>query len=171
MTNYLFIKRLAGIALVLFLTITSLASQTSIPDIAVESIDGTAFILSDYSKNNKPTLIIFWATWCKPCVQELNNIAFEYDDWLESASFNLVLVSIDDARSASSVKSIVKGRRWPFIVVTDSNQELKRSMNVTDIPHYLIFKKDGSLHEQHTGYLPGDEEEMLDKLIELNNEK
>jgi len=170
MTKLLYTKRLAGIALLMIITLAPLASQTSIPDIRVKSIDGTDIALKDYGKNNKPTLFIFWATWCKPCLQELNNIAFEYDDWLTSAEFNFITITIDDSRSASSVKSIVKGRRWPFTVITDYNQELKRTMNVTDIPHYLIFKKDGSLHSRHTGYLPGDEEQIIETLIKLNNE-
>lgn len=171
MIEHLNIKRLA-ICLVVLLTITpQLLSQTSIPDIKVKSVDGVEINLSDYSSNEKPTIFIFWASWCKPCVEELTNIAFEYDEWKSLTDFNLLAVSIDDTRSSSSVKSIIKGKRWPFEVVTDYNQELKRLMNVTDIPHYIIFKQDGKLHSRHTGYLPGDEEDILDKLIKLNNEK
>ena len=148
-----------------------LMSQTSLPDFEISGIDGKQYKISELCNNNKPTVIIFWATWCKPCIDELDNIADYYEEWKEELEFNLISVSIDDSRTSSNVKGFVNGRDWPFMVLKDDNQDIKRSMNVTDIPYYCLFDRDGKIVSRHSGYLPGDEEILFDKIVKLSNEK
>ena len=161
-------SKLLPAAFLLMLNSYSVKSQTTIPDMKVRNLDNKLVELSEYSDNGKPTAIVFWATWCKPCIEELDNISFIYDDFVDEFDFNLVTICIDDSRSSASIKSFVSGKRWPFNVILDENQEIKRSMNVTDIPHYYIFNKSGELVKRHTGYIPGDEELMFDELARLS---
>ena len=144
-----------------------LNAQTRIPEILVPGIEGGEFSISDIAENGKPTIIIFWATWCKPCINELDNIAYYYPEWTEEAEFNIVTVCTDDSRSSASIRSFVKSRGWPFIGLIDVNQDVKRLMNVTDVPHYFIFSADKSLIKTHTGYLPGDEDIMYEEIKKL----
>lgn len=45
-------------------------------------------------KTNKPTVINFWATWCKPCVEELP-FFMEWYNSRKNKNIELVLVSLD----------------------------------------------------------------------------
>lgn len=142
---YTIIRSILRIVLVVFLSSFPLKmfSQTGLPDISLTSTEGKTFNLKDFNDNNKATLVVFWATWCKPCIDELDNIAYYYKDWSEQADFNLVSICIDDSRTSSTVKSFVRGRDWPFVVLLDENQDLKRTLNVTDIPFYCIYDTKG----------------------------
>lgn len=151
--------------------VAELSGQTTLTGISLPSVDGKLYKLSDFPKNGKPTLLIFWATWCKPCIEELENISDLWDDWTDEASFNMVTISIDDSRSSASVKSFVSGKQWPFLVLLDTNQEAKRNLNVSDVPQYYIFNSKGDLIKRHTGYLPGDEDLMFEELRAIKNEK
>ena len=49
----------------------------------VKDLEGKTVNTLDFENGGKPMIINFWATWCTPCKRELNNIADEYDDWVE----------------------------------------------------------------------------------------
>ena len=166
-----FILNISLPSLIMMLLSVSVQSQTVLPSVELKGIDNSKYILSEIAENNLPTVVIFWATWCKPCIDELDNISDYYDEWKTGSEFNLLAVCIDDTRSSSAVRSFVLGRQWPFTVLIDNNQEVKRAMNVTDIPHYLIFGKNKKLISRHSGYLPGDEDLLFEKIQIINYEK
>lgn len=60
-------------------------------------------------KSKQDTLLVinFWATWCKPCVQELPHFQKAYDGFKEKP-VRFLLVSLDDAKE-------LKTRLEPFV--------------------------------------------------------
>lgn len=163
-----FMKRLLIFSLVTLFSLTNfwttqlssnLYAQTSIPN-KLEAV----------VEPGKPTVIAFWATWCVPCIEELEAISEIYLDRSEEMSFNFIAVSIDDARSSGKVKGFVAGKRWPFKIVNDSNQELMKQLNVSEVPYTFIFDKNGKIVYRHSGYVLGDEEILFKHLKILQNE-
>ena len=160
---------------ILFLVIglvlaTALAAQnTKLPqNISLKDIDGQTVPSSVIQNNGKPIIISFWATWYKPCNLELNTIKEVYDDWQEETGVKLVAISIDDARSAARVKPWVDGKDWPFEVYLDQNRDFARALNVgPNPPHTFVVNGEGEIVWQHTGYLPGAEDEIIEKVREL----
>jgi len=145
-------------------------SQTALPSIALKSTDGDEIRLSDFSALKKPLIISFWATYCNPCLQEFEAFGDLYMEWKKEMDFEFIAISIDDSRSAAKVKSLASGRNWPFVVLIDENQDVKRAMNVNDIPFIFLFDKNGKYVYRHTGYLPGDEYILLKELRKISNE-
>lgn len=80
--------------------------------------------------------------------------------------FHFVGVSIDDTRTSRRVKPFIKGKGWQFEVLMDINSELKRSLNVTDVPHVLILK-DNKVVYRHTGYIAGEENNLFAEIKKL----
>jgi hypothetical protein len=70
-------------------------------------------------------------------------------------------VSIDDSRTSGRVKPFVKGRGWTFSIFQDINNDLKRALNIPNVPHTLVVKN-GKVVYQHDGYLPGNEDELIE---------
>lgn len=157
------------ILLFLFIQVTGLFSQGSrLPNVEVKALDGKLINARDIQKEGKLMVVSFWATWCKPCIKELNAIRDIYPDWLDQAEFQFVAVSVDDSRSQHSVAPFVKGRGWEYEVYLDINSDLKRALNVVNIPHTLIYNKEGRLVWQHTGYTVGDEDELFKKILDFS---
>ena len=150
------------IILILILSKLSGLSQSKIPNLSVEDLKGKQVNLHDIIPNNEVVVLSFWATWCKPCINEQNAVNDNLPDWEEEAKFKYIAISVDDSRSVSRVKSMVKGKDWEFDVYIDSNQKLKRSLGITGIPHTIVIDKTGKIVWEHSSYKPGDEEEMFE---------
>lgn len=154
-------------ALLLFLTSACVAySQVKLPVVKIENINGEV-VTTQEILNGKPSIISFWGVTCKPCMTELNALNELQDEWKKEIDFNLVAVSIDDNRFTSRAKSMAKGFQWNFICLFDKNQDLKRAMNVSFTPHTFVLDAEGKVVYSHTGYTPGSEYELFEKLKEL----
>jgi len=131
-------KRLSvSLALVIFLTSYAQSPQT-LPDLVLKDVNGKNKNISDYSKSGKVTVISFWATWCTPCKKELTNINDNLlETWREKYNVTLVAVSIDNAKNVLKVKPYVDGQAWDFDVLLDVNEDLKRALNVNNVPYTI----------------------------------
>lgn len=161
--NYL--KNIAATLIIIGLTV-NLSAQKSLPDLSLKSIDGEIVNIRDIGKEGT-VIISFWATWCVPCIKELDAVSELYPDWQEETDVKLIAVSVDDSRTISRVKPMVNGKGWDYKILTDTNQEFKRAMNIGSIP-YLIIVKNGEIVYKHSGYTPGSEYELYDEVLKLN---
>lgn len=151
----------------LFLSMSLCFCFGQLPNVNIKNIQGANVNISKLSNEGNPIIISFWATWCKPCKAELNTIAEEYDDWVDETGVKLVAVSIDDARSSSRVEPYINAQSWDYLVLMDPNGDLKRAMNVNNVPHTFLIDGNGKIVWDHNNYSPGDEEELYEELVKI----
>lgn len=140
-----------------------------LPAVTVRTLDGKPISTAALPGvgQGKPVIISFWATWCKPCISELSNIHELFPDLQAETGAQLIAISIDDARNAVKVGPLAKGRGWTYPVYIDQNQDLKRAMNVNNIPHTFLLDGAGNIVWQHNAYNEGDETHLLDLVRKL----
>jgi peroxiredoxin len=160
-------KKLLAMISVFALSFSGIQAQEGVPSVKVQTLDGKSVNIQDYKNEGKPIIINFWATWCGPCKAELTTIHDIYGDWIEETGVQLIAVSIDDARTMSRVKPYVDTQGWEYEILLDPNGDLKRAMNVGNPPFTFLIDGTGKIVYKHTGYAPGDEEELYSKLKEL----
>lgn len=157
------------LSLILLVSTLSFSQSLQIPSVQIKTVDGKAFNTKDI-KHDGPIIIDFWATWCKPCVLELNTIAEDYADLVEETGVKIYAVSIDNSRTSARVAPFVNTNEWEYEVLLDPNSDFKRAMNVVNVPHVFIYDKNGKLVEQHTSYSPGDEDHLYELIRKLAKE-
>lgn len=153
--------------LIFFLINTSLCAQKRLPDVFIEDLQRQNISVAQTINSDGPTIISFWATWCKPCLRELQTINSELEAWTKATNVKLLAISTDDARTRMRVSALVKSKNWNFDVYIDSNGDLQRSMNILSIPHTLILNSSGEIIYQHSAYAIGDEKQYFEVLQSL----
>tara|TARA_B100001250_G_scaffold260534_1_gene224376 strand:- start:437 stop:928 length:492 start_codon:yes stop_codon:yes gene_type:complete len=144
-------------------------AQENVPNVTLKTILGNSIQSSEIINDEGFSIISFWATWCIPCVNELDAINDVYDSWNENFSIKVVAISTDDARSKKRVRPMVSGKNWGFDVYSDYNQEFKRSLNVSGIPHTIVAYGSKIIHRR-IGYSPGEEVDLF-KIISNYKQK
>ncbi|MGB9770924.1 MAG: TlpA family protein disulfide reductase [Candidatus Kapaibacteriota bacterium] len=143
----------------------------TIPNVKVKNLRNEIVETKTFNNDGKPFVINFWATWCKPCIMELNNIHEVYDKWQKETGVKIIAVSIDDARNSKKVVPFVKGRNWKFEIYLDENGDFRRAMNVNNPPHSFLVNSKGEIVWEHNGYATGDEEFLYQRILKLLEEE
>lgn len=112
------------------------------PDIAGEDLNGTELKLSDY--RGKVVLLVFWASWCGPCMSEVPH-ELELVHRLKGKPFVLIGVNADDDRTralrSAAMHHIVwrsfwDGPRGPY-------GPILTSWNIQSLPTVYFIDQDG----------------------------
>ena len=134
------------------------------PEVTIKTMDGKNITTSEVIKKNKYTFISFWATWCGPCKRELDAISEVHNNWKNDYGLEVVAISIDDARGAAKIPALVKQKAWNYTVLLDGNASLQQILNFNSIPQSYLVDQEGNIIYAHSGYTPGDEFQIEEKI-------
>jgi thiol-disulfide isomerase/thioredoxin len=143
------------------------AQDKNLPQVELSDLYGQKVDLSTITNGEKIIVIDFWATWCIPCKKSLNNMLEVEKEWKEKYNAEIVAISLDDARNTSKVKAQVEGAKWPYKILLDPNQDLRRLLNFQNIPFSMLVDKNGNIVYMHQGYVDGDEFEMEEQIKKI----
>jgi peroxiredoxin len=165
-TNNRIMKKI-GLLLVAMLAGFTYSQAQQLPSVQIKDVNGKTVDTSTLNNEGKPFIISFFATWCKPCLRELNSISEMYPDWQDETGVKIVAVSIDEAQNVNKVKPLVDRLGWDYEVLLDTNGDFKRAMNVNLIPAVFIIDGKGNIVESRSGYTDGSENHLIEKVREL----
>jgi peroxiredoxin len=152
-----------------FLFIQGIYCQDVMPNMYIKTIEGKSInTKSTYNKKGL-TVYSFWATWCVPCINELDDIHKEIEKW-EDANVKIVAISTDDSRTKRRVRPMVNGKKWNFEILLDENQALKRALNINAIPHTIVTKGTRIIYRR-IGYKPGEENHLYEFILKNSTVK
>lgn len=138
------------------------------PNFKLENIDGK-FVELSKEIGSGPIIISFWATWCKPCLEELTQYKKIFNEY-QTRGVKIFAVSTDNEKTAAKVRPLVKSKGFPFTILLDPNSDVARKYYVPSIPYAVILDKLGNIAYTHLGYMKGDELKVREKLDEILNQ-
>lgn len=155
--------------LALLLTLALLTSaQAAGRNWTLTQVNGGDYSLTA-NGGGKPALLLFWATWCKPCKAELSSMKDTFDQ-LAARGLNVVLISEDNQKSKSRVKPYLDSKGFTWNALHDPDGEVLKLYGGTSLPFSVLLDAEGSPVYEHRGEMK-DASDMLAKANELLGSK
>ena len=162
-------KKIILMALIL-MALSAFASETTakkFPDFTLKNLANQDVKLADLLAE-KPVVVTFWATYCKPCLKELKAFKPIFEELKDDIHF--VAINEDGPRSKSKIKPLVKKEGFDYTVLYDKGAKLKLKAGVVDIPHFFLLDQNGEIVFSHRGYKSGDEKKSTEAIKALIKE-
>lgn len=142
-------------------------SQTRMPAFELEAVNGTRF--SSKQLAGKVALVDFWATWCKPCLEEIpafNELHARYRDK------GLVVLGITTQSGwASDIKPDVDKLKIAYPVVVGDQKVEKGFGGIWGFPTTFLVDRQGRIVKKYTGQDPKKREQIEAELRKLLTDK
>jgi len=106
----------------------------------LKSVDGKVLALGDL--RGKFVIVKFWASWCRPCLRDLEHLGHFYKN-NSDLPIEIVAVSIDS--DPSTAKLALKENPVPFLNLFDSDRKLARALQVDSLANTYILNRKGTL--------------------------
>ncbi len=139
----------------------SAKSAREIDKIELTDLKGQPLEFNQYQ--GKTIFINFWATWCKPCIQEMPSIAGAQNILLKE---NIIFL-LASGESVQQIEEFSSTNKFKFNYVKIENSE---EMNVQALPTTFIYNKKGNLVFSETGARKWDEKKNIDMIIKILQE-
>lgn len=133
------------------------------PDFTVEMLDGSTVTLS--ALRGKPTLLIFWATWCPPCREELHHLE---DGIINVYGDTLNVLPISRGEERATVEEYIAKMGYTFAVGLDGDQSAYKKYATNYIPRCFVIDGDGVVVYSGVGYDEAIAEEVNNAIKAIN---
>jgi len=131
-------------------------------DFTMEDPEGEKLSVSQFVKNNKYTLIDFWASWCGPCRAEMPNVVKAYEKF-HDRGLEIIGVSLDSDKKAWLAGLDHLGMAWPQMSDLKGWEcEAASLYGIKAIPANVLIDQNGVIVAKDLR-----EEELQTKLAEL----
>lgn len=129
------------------------ASQVKLTDLEGNEVD-----LADFE--GKTIFVNFWATWCRPCIQEMPSIA-ALQTQLAGKNIEFFFASDEEVEK---IQKFMESRKMTSRFVRIENPE---ALGIEALPTTFIFDGDGNLIFSEVGYRKWDEPTTVDMVSKL----
>jgi peroxiredoxin len=104
----------------------------------------------------RPIVLVFWASWCAPCIEEAAELVVLYERY--ASQVEIVSVSIDAAADHDALRDVVARLQIPYAVALDpEGTVLSQYATGASIPLTLVIDIEGTVVYRRGNYEPGDE--------------
>jgi len=107
---------------------------------SLKDLYGMQVALKDF--RGKPVLLLFWATWCPSCCEE---IPFLEKFYQERKTQLTILGLVIDGEKEKKVREVVKKNGISFPVLLDPKEKTARAYGVKFIPNFFLINPSGTI--------------------------
>ena len=125
------------------LTVGKIAPDFDLPDLEDHRVR-----LSDF--RGKVVFLNFWATWCKPCREEMPSMEVLYKNY-QREGLVILAVSIDRVTTKKDIPPFIKSLNLTFPVLVDSWGQTDKKYKLMGVPETYIIDQQGILREKVIG--------------------
>lgn len=135
------------------------------PDFTLSDMNGKRVTLSD-NFGDGPIYISFWATWCRPCLEEMKILEVLYKKYRDRG-LRIFAINTEGARAKGKIKGFVKSNGFSFDILLDRDGEVfRRKYKGFAMPFSVMTDPQGKIIFSAVGFKPGDEEHIEELILQ-----
>ena len=131
---------------------------------AISLADAEGSVLSRNDYREKVTVVNFWATWCRPCVEEIPSLNHLRQ---QMAGEPFELISINYAERANQIQRFLRQVQVDFPVLLDEDGTESAKWNVLVFPSTFVIGPDGRIVYGVNGAIHWDAPDVVKQLKAL----
>lgn len=166
-----FAAKISGLLCLTFLTVLAVAGHAQTPlsldSVQLKNLRGKIVTWSSVVPKNSVILVCFWSVNSDASVSEITAINAQYAKWNQLASFRLMAICVDEGNQSNRMRTTANMNGWTFDVYDDVNDDVRRILNAVNTPQSMVLK-DGQVVYQQSGYQPGSEQYLFNKVLALS---
>ncbi len=121
----------------------------TIPGFVLERTDGTV-LRSDVLKGKKPLMLVFWATWCPSCKEEIPRLK-EVHSSPRLKGLELIAVNVGVNDSLGRTKRFMKKYDISYPVGFDEGSRITRRFQILGTPTVILVDRSGVVRYRSSG--------------------
>ena len=133
----------------------SLGTFQPMPNFKLTDLQGNEHTPDIY--RGKVLLINFWATWCPPCLAEMDSMARLYE-MQKSRPFGMLAIAM--SQSSEQVNDYAQKHPHPYPLLPDPDGTVSQAFNVKGLPTSYLTNRSGQLVFRAQGGRKWDSERM-----------
>ena len=153
MKNFIILMALWGCAMCL--EPASARAVTKVPDFSLSQVGGGGskdIDIKDY--RGKVVLVVFWATWCQPCMHEVPSLISLQKEF-GPQGFSVIGLSVDQGGDSAVSRVIHKeGINYPVALAT--SKVSNEFGGIFGIPTAFMVDRDGNVVKRYNGWTSHD---------------
>ena len=125
-----------------------------------EDLEGNPVALSDYC--GKRILLNYWATWCRPCIEEMPSL-LKAQEVLGKEDYVFLLATDQSVKIINAFK-VRKGFEFTYVRYTGAFADL----GINALPKTFIYNKNGDKVDEISGAIVWDSPEIIEQLKNID---
>jgi cytochrome c biogenesis protein CcmG/thiol:disulfide interchange protein DsbE len=110
------------------------------PSFSLKDLDGKFVSLNDFK--GKPVLVIFWATWCPSCCEEIPVLEKNFSGRQDQVAILLLAI---DGEKEKKIRRYVQKEKITLPVLLDVREKVARTFGVNFIPVVFLIDREGCI--------------------------
>lgn len=136
------------------------AQQADYQDISLHQFPDLSPVTVGSIAAGKPTYLKLWATWCKPCMEQMPHFAEMHQQYGEQVHFVAVNININE--SPDAISDVIKRFSLKMPVLLDNEGQLGSALGLIGTPYSVLTNVEGEVV-----YTSHESDSNLDRIVSM----
>ncbi len=134
-------------------------------DFTLKDLDNRPYSLKEM-RGRRVVHVVFWATWCFPCLEEVPALRATYEKYRERG-LQVLGIAVDMNQTLDGVRTAARDLKINYPILWDDGGSLLERYRVSYIPQNFLIGKDGVIRYAGTS-LPADYDTLVESLLKAD---
>ena len=121
-----------------------------IPQVTLTTLEGKTLTFGP--EDGKVTLVVFWATWCEPCLMEIPNL-IEWHEKYRDRGFRVLSINIDDTEG-QKMAAVYQKYNINYPLLMDDGTSEEKFGGLQALPTSFLLGRNGKVSRTFVGLYP-----------------